>query len=91
MYSILGSAIQPDAQKVTDLTKAGSDVVLKFAGNYEGNPFDATVTLTPDGKMAYVAIAGSNWVAAIDIATMKQTAKIPVGYVPKRNATIVLP
>ncbi len=43
------SAIQPDAQKVTDLTKAGTDVVLKFAGNYEGNPFDATVTLTPDG------------------------------------------
>ena len=43
------SAIQPDAQKVTDLTKAGSDVVLRFAGNYEGNPFDATVTLTPDG------------------------------------------
>ena len=37
-----------------------------------------------------MAIAGSNWVAAIDIATMKQTAKIPVGYVPKRNATIMV-
>ena len=43
------SAIQPEAQKVTDITKAGTDVVMKFAGNYEGNPFDAAVTLSPDG------------------------------------------
>ena len=43
------SAIQPEAQKVTDISKSGSDVVLKFAGNFQGNPFDAAVTLTPDG------------------------------------------
>jgi hypothetical protein len=43
------SAIQPEAQKVTDISKSGTDVVLKFAGNYEGNPFDAAVTLSPDG------------------------------------------
>lgn len=43
------SAIQPDAQKVTDISKSGSDVVLKFAGNFQGNPFDAAITLTPDG------------------------------------------
>ena len=35
--------------KVTDITKSGSDIVLKFAGNFQGNPFDAAVTLTPDG------------------------------------------
>jgi len=43
------SDIQPEAQKVTDISKNGSDVVLKFAGNFQGNPFDAAVTLTPDG------------------------------------------
>ena len=43
------SQIQPEAQKVTDITKSGSDIVLKFAGNFQGNPFDAAVTLTPDG------------------------------------------
>lgn len=48
-------------------------------------------TLTPDGTTADVTIAGPNWVAAIDIASMKQVAKIPVGYVPKRNATAILP
>lgn len=43
------SAIQPETQKVTDISKTGSDVVLKFAGNFQGNPFDAAITLTPDG------------------------------------------
>lgn len=45
------------------------------------------VTLTPDGKMAYVAMSGSNYVSAIEIASMKETARIPVGHVPKRNST----
>ena len=45
----LSSQMQPDVQKVTDVSKKGSDLVLKFAGNFQGNPFDAEVTLTPDG------------------------------------------
>jgi len=45
----LTSQIQPEPLKITDLTKDGENVVLKFAGNYQGNPFDAAVTLTPDG------------------------------------------
>jgi hypothetical protein len=36
-------------QTVTDITKSGSDVVMKFAGDFQGNAFDATITLTPDG------------------------------------------
>lgn len=35
--------------RVTDVTKDGENVVLKYAGNFQGNPFDAAVTLTPDG------------------------------------------
>jgi hypothetical protein len=45
----LSSAMQPDVQKVTDVTKKGNDLVLKFAGNFQGNPFDAEITLVPDG------------------------------------------
>jgi len=41
--------MQPEVQKVTDVTKNGNDLVLKFAGNFQGNPFDAVVTLVPDG------------------------------------------
>ena len=35
--------------KVTDLSKDGQNVVLKYAGNFQGNAFDAAITLTPDG------------------------------------------
>lgn len=45
----LSSQIQPDTQVVTDVTKQGNDVVLKFAGNYQGNAFDAMITMSPDG------------------------------------------
>jgi YVTN family beta-propeller protein len=92
-----GLAVTPDAKTLIVNSRLNSAVYkyslpdLKLVGQTDINGIDPNwVTLTPDGKMAYVAIAGSNWVAAIDIATMKQAAKIPVGYVPKRNATIMV-
>jgi YVTN family beta-propeller protein len=48
------------------------------------------VTLTPDGKTAYVANPVTNDVSAVDIKTMKEVARIPVGFVPKRNTTGIL-
>ena len=45
----LTSPIQPDTQKVTDITKDKDNLVMKFAGNFQGNPFDAAITMTPDG------------------------------------------
>ena len=48
------------------------------------------VTLTPDGKTAYVANPVTNDVSVVDVATMKETTKVKVGYVPKRNVTVTL-
>jgi YVTN family beta-propeller protein len=48
------------------------------------------VTLTPDGKTAYVANPVTNDVSVVDIASMKEVTRIPVGFVPKRNVTAVL-
>ena len=48
------------------------------------------VTLTPDGKTAYVANPVTNDVSVVDIKSMKEVTKIPVGFVPKRNTTGVL-
>ncbi len=48
------------------------------------------VTLTPDGKTAYVANPVTNDVSVVDVKTMRETTRIPVGYVPKRNTTGVL-
>jgi len=45
----MSSQMQPDVQKVTDVSKKGDDLVLKFSGNFQGNPFDATITMSPDG------------------------------------------
>src|SRR5689334_21691409 len=48
------------------------------------------VTLTPDGKTAYVANPVTNDVSVVDVKTMKETKRIPVGFVPKRNTTGIL-
>jgi YVTN family beta-propeller protein len=48
------------------------------------------VTLTPDGKTAYVANPVTNDVSVVDVKAMKEVALIPVGAVPKRNTTGVL-
>ena len=64
---------------------------LKLVGSAElGGKGAGWVTLTPDGKTAYVANPVTNDVSVVDIASMKETTRIPVGFVPKRNATVLL-
>jgi YVTN family beta-propeller protein len=64
---------------------------LKLTGSAElGGKGAAWVTLTPDGKTAYVANPVTNNVSAVDVKSMKEVALIPVGFVPKRNTTGVL-
>ena len=60
--------------------KVTGTVFLKGAGA-------AWLTLTPDGKVAYVAEPVTDTVAVVDLVGQKQIASIPVGYVPKRNTT----
>ena len=42
----LTSDIMP-AQKVSDISKAGNDLVLKYQGDFQGQAFAAKITLTP--------------------------------------------
>jgi len=48
------------------------------------------LTIPPDGKNLYVAIAGADAVAVVDNQSMKLVATIPVGAVPKRNTSGLL-
>ena len=64
---------------------------LKLLGSVEVGRSPDWVTLTPDGKTAYVANAASNSVSVVDVRSMKEVTRIPVGQVPKRNITAVLP
>ena len=64
---------------------------LKLVGSAELTGKGAGwVTLTPDGKTAYVANPVTNDVSVVDVKSMKEIAKIPVGFVPKRNTTALL-
>ena len=90
-----GMAVTPDS-KILIVNSRLNNIVYKYSlpdlkvmGQVEmtGGIDPNWVTLTPDGRTAYVAMSGSNWTSAIDIATMKETARIPVGHVPKRNST----
>jgi hypothetical protein len=47
VVAVMTSQLQPEGQRITDVAKVGADLVLKFAGNYQGNAFDAKVTVTP--------------------------------------------
>jgi YVTN family beta-propeller protein len=49
------------------------------------------LTITPDSKTAYVANEHTNDVSVVDIATMKETARIPVGFAPARNTIWMAP
>ena len=63
---------------------------LKLVGAADVGRAPDWVTLTPDGKTAYVANAGSNSVSVVELQTMREVTRIPVGQVPKRNITAIL-
>lgn len=92
-----GLAVTPDQKTLCVLSKMNTRIYfyalpdLKLEGESKVGRHPDWVTLTPDGKRAYVANAGSNSVSVIDIASRKEIATIPVGQVPKRNSTAILP
>jgi len=45
----VSNQMQPGAVPITDIAKSGTDLVLKFAGDFQGNAFTASITLSPDG------------------------------------------
>ena len=46
----VSNQMQPGAVPITDIAKSGTDLVLKFAGDFQGNAFTASITLSPDGS-----------------------------------------
>jgi YVTN family beta-propeller protein len=63
---------------------------LKPIGSVHVGQHPEWITFSPDSKFVYVAAAGDNSVTVVDVATLKVVANIPVGQVPKRNATALL-
>jgi YVTN family beta-propeller protein len=64
---------------------------LKLPGHGPISSVPNWVTFTPDSRMIYVSNAALRSVSAIDTKAMKLVATIPVGEVPKRINTMVIP
>jgi len=48
------------------------------------------LTIPPDGRDLFVAVAGKDTTVVVDNSTLSVVREIPVGYVPKRNASGLL-
>jgi len=89
--------VTPDGRMLWVNSKMNSRVYaytlpeLKLIGAVKVGDDPDWLTFTPDSRRVYVANAGSNSVSVIDTATIKEVTRIPVGQVPKRNITAVLP
>jgi len=92
-----GIGVTPDKKTLWVLSKMNSRIYeysmpdLKLMGEAPTGHHPDWLTFTPDSKAVYIANAGSNSVTVVDIGSRKVVKEIPVGYVPKRNATAVLP
>jgi len=92
-----GIGVQPDnktvwvSDRLYNVVHAYSLPDLKYLGavSVAVDPF--WMTFTPDSNFVYVANDASASVSAIDTHSMKEVARIPVGQVPKRNITAMLP
>jgi DNA-binding beta-propeller fold protein YncE len=51
----------------------------------------AWITFTPDSRTVYVSTCGTKSVTAIDVESIKEIVRIPVGEMPDRISTLVLP
>ena len=92
-----GIGVAPDGKTLWVNSKMNSRVYayslpdLKLLGGVRVGNHPDWLTFTPDSSRVYVANAGSNSVSVVDVATVKEITRIPVGQVPKRNITAVLP
>lgn len=92
-----GLALTPDGKTLAVLSKMNTRIYfyslpeLTLVGESKVGHHPDWLTFTPDGKRVYVANAGSNSVSVVDVASRKELMQIPVGQVPKRNITAVLP
>ena len=92
-----GLAVSPDGSQLWSTSKPNSHVYawslpdFELLGGVEVGHDPDWLTMTPDGRLLYVANAGSNTVSVVDTKEMVAVETIRVGQVPKRNHTAILP
>ena len=92
-----GIKVSPDGTTIWSTSKINGHVYayslpdLEYLGGVPVGIVPDWLTFTPDGKYLYAANAHSNTVSVIDVDARKEVKVIPVGQVPKRNITAILP
>jgi len=94
-----GLAIRPDQKEIWECDVEHHEVhVYDITGEKPRQvatvPIGSRVywlTFSPDGKTCYVSARGNGEVAAVDSASKKIVARIPVGKEPKRLIVVTLP
>ncbi|MES1254476.1 MAG: hypothetical protein ABUS56_02635 [Acidobacteriota bacterium] len=93
-----GMAVTPDGKTLVVVSRINSalysyslpDLTVTGTAELEGKG-SGWVSITPDGARAYIANTNTDDVSVVDIKTMKEIARIPVGASPKRNIVAMLP
>ena len=97
IYRATYDRFRPDGTTIWSTSKINGHVYaysppdLEYLGGVPVGIVPDWLTFTPDGKYLYAANAHSNTVSVIDVDARKEVKVIPVGQVPKRNITAILP
>ena len=89
-----GLGVSPDGKTLWSTSKVYSTVYIHSLpdlgeiGQVFVGQHPEWVTFTPDGKTAYIGAAGDHVTYAVDTQSLQTVARIPVGQVPKRIATV---
>ena len=92
-----GQGVAPDGKLLWLCSKVNSYVYayslpdLKYVGGVKVGSHPDWLTFSPDSRFVYVANAGSNTTSVVDAQKMTEVVQIPVGQVPKRVITAVIP
>lgn len=47
---VVGEVVDPNGKHTAEASKSGTSLVLSYVFDYQGNPIDAVITLTPNEK-----------------------------------------
>ncbi len=92
-----GLGVTPDGKMLWLCSKVNSYVYayslpdLGYLGGVHVGSHPDWLTFSPDSKYVYVANAGSNTTSVVDTQNMTEVTQVPVGQVPKRVVTAIVP
>jgi YVTN family beta-propeller protein len=92
-----GIGVSPDGETLWVCSRLNSHVYayslpdLEYLGGVSVGSHPDWLTFSPDSQFVYVANGGSDDVSIIDIDTLAEVKRLPVGSSPKRNIAAILP